>query len=224
MSTEEQLSEIKGIDSLKQFYEDNKKNINIAAIAVILLMGGLWYYVKQYKPALEIEAADNIFTAERYFKQDSLDKALNGDGINMGMIDVADEFGSTLVGERAAFYSGLILLRQGKYQEALDYLDDASFDDEFLAAQVLVLKGDCYSELGEYSEAGDYYMNAADKRDNELTTPRALKKAAEAYEEGGEFDDALDAYNSILKEYNKSSVAINIEADIARVKAKQSAK
>ncbi|MBT8327194.1 MAG: tetratricopeptide repeat protein, partial [Bacteroidia bacterium] len=166
MSTEEQLSEIKGVESLKQFYETNKQNINIAAIAAILLLAGVWYYYKQYKPSLEIEASDSLFMAERYYGEDSLNLALNGDGINLGMIDIADEYGSTKVGERATYFAGRILLEQGKYNESLEYLEDASFDDEFLAAQIIALQGDCYSELGEYEKAGDYYMKAANKRSN----------------------------------------------------------
>ena len=224
MSTEEQISQIKGVESLKQFYENNKQNINIAAIAGILLLAGVWYYYKQYKPSLEIEAADSLFTAERYYSEDSLNLALNGDGINLGMIDIADEYGSTKVGNRATYFAGRILLQQGKFQEALDYLEDASFDDEFMAAQTYTLQGDCYSELGEYAKAGDHYMKAANKRTNELSTPYALKKAGEAYEEGGEFGDALDAYEELAKEYSKTPQAENIKAIIARVKAKQAAK
>ena len=224
MSNEEQISQVKGVESLKDFYENNKQNINIAAIAGILLLAGVWYYYKQYKPALEIEAADSLFMAERYYSDDSLNLALNGDGINLGMIDIAYEFGSTKVGNRASYFAGRILLEQGKFQEALDHLEDASFDDEFMAAQIITLQGDCYSELGEFAKAGDYYMKAAHKRSNELTGPNALLKAGEAYEEGGSFDDAIDAYEEIQEEYNKTPEAINIEAKIARVKARQTAK
>ncbi|MEY2924591.1 MAG: hypothetical protein RLZZ337_1139 [Bacteroidota bacterium] len=224
MSTEDQLPHIKGLDSLKDFYETNKKNINIAGIAAILLLAGVYYYFKVYKPGVETDAKDSFFMAERYFNQDSLDLALNGDGMNLGMIAVADQFGSTKTGNLASYYAGVILLKQGKYQEALDYMKDVSMDDEVMAAQVLTLQGDCYSELGNYKDAGKKYRKAAEKRDNEMTTPYALKKAGQAFEEAGELSEALDAYTDLIENYNSLADELNVEAYIARVKAKMAAK
>lgn len=224
MSTEEQLGNIKGIDSLREFYETNKKNINIAGIAAILLLAGVYYYFRVYKPGVETDAKDSYFMAERYFTQDSLDLALNGDGMNLGMMAVADEYGSTKTGNLAGYYTGVILLRQGKFQEALDYLEDVSMDDEIMAAQVLTLQGDCYSELGDYKSAGSKYRKAADARENEITSPYALKKAGQAFEEAGELDDALDAYTDLFEDYNQIALEQNVEAYIARVKAKIAAK
>jgi tetratricopeptide (TPR) repeat protein len=224
MSTEEQLSQIKGVDSLKNFYDTNKKNINIAAIAAILVMAGVWYYVREYKPAVEVDANNSFFMAERYYQMDSFNYALNGDGINPGMLDIADEFGSTKVGDLALYYAGRIYLNQGKYNEAIDYLSDASLSDEIMNAQVITLIGDCYSELGDFSKAGDKYMKAANARDNELTTPYALKKAGEAYEEAGEFSDALTALNKLKDDFPTARESQSVDARIARVEAKKAAK
>ena len=177
MNTEEQTTENQGIESLIQFFEKHKKNAITAGIAMIVLAGAIYYYNDVYAPEQEMEAADSFFMAERYFGMDSLDKALMGDGVNLGMIDIADEFGSTKIGNQASYYAGRILLEQGKYEEALDYLNNVSMDDEIMAAQVITLKGDCYSEMEDYEKAGKTYMSAANKRDNELTTPYALLKA-----------------------------------------------
>lgn len=223
MSTEEQLSQIKGVESIRNVYDNNKKNINIAAIAAIILMAGIWYYYKMYKPGFEKDANESFFMAARYYDTDSLNQSLNGDGINLGMLDIADEFGSTKSGQLATYYAGRILLQQGKFDEALEYLEDVSFSDEILAAQAITLAGDCYSELGDYSKAGDVYMDAANKRENDLTTPLALRKAGEAYEEAGELEDALDAFVELNENYIQSRDAINSEAKIARVKAKMAA-
>lgn len=224
MSTEEEQSvENKSIQSISEFLESNKNNVLIAGIALILVAGGIYYYNNSYKPAMETEANDSIFMAERYFGQDSLDKALNGDGLNLGMRDIADEYGSTSAGNRAAFYAGRILLDKGQYEEALDYLDDVSMDDEIMAAQLVTLRGDCYSEMEQYEKAGDTYMKAANKRENNLTTPYALMKAGVAYEEAGELSDAKKAYEKLEADYSESRIADKIEARIARVEAKMAA-
>lgn len=226
MSTEEQdqIVENKGVQSISDFLETNKNNVLIAGIALILVAGGIWYYNNSYKPALETEGNESLFTAERYFGQDSLDKALNGDGIKLGMKDVADEYGSTSAGNRAAFYAGRILLEKGQFEEALDYLDDVSMEDELMAAQVITLRGDCYSEMEQYEKAADTYMKAANKRENNLTTPYALLKAGIAYEEAGEYSDAKKAYEKLEANYSDNRAADKIEARIARVEAMIAAK
>jgi|TARA_B110000902_G_scaffold42048_1_gene45596 predicted negative regulator of RcsB-dependent stress response len=223
MSTEEQSAENKGIQSISEFLETNKNNVLIAGIALILVAGGIYYYNNSYAPAMETEASESLFMAERYFSQDSLDKALNGDGLNLGMKDISDEFGSTSAGNRASFYAGKILLEKGQFEEALGYLSDVSMDDEIMAAQVTTLRGDCYSEMEQYEKAGDTYMKAANMRDNNLTTPYALLKAGAAYEEAGEFDDAKSAYEKLQANYSDSRSSDRVEARIARVEAKLSA-
>mgnify|MGYP000088398523 CR=1 FL=1 len=222
MSTEEQSVENKGIDSISNFYDNNKNNITIAGIALIIVAAGIWYYTNQYKPSVVREANESSFMAMRYAQQDSLSKALNGDGMNLSLKEVADEFGSTPSGNQATYLAGRALMAEGKFDEALDYLNDASFDDEILAAMVIALKGDCQSELGNYSEAGDVYMDAANKRTNDMTTPYALMKAGVAYEEAGDLSDALSAYKRLFEDYPDSRQASNsnVEAKIARVEAK----
>lgn len=220
MSTENQIEGVKGLDSITEFYENNKKNINIAGIGLILAAIGLWWYFNKIIPARATEAQDSFFMAERYYQQDSLDKALNGDGINLGMIDIADEYGSTKVGDMANYYAGRILLQKDQYNEAIEYLDNVAFTDEFMAAQVITLKGDCYSELGEYKKAGDVYMKAANKRDNKLSSPIALKKAAYAFEEANAYEDAIEALERIEDEYYNFSQGLSIDLRKAKLKAK----
>ena len=221
MNTEEQTTENKGIESLIQIFKKNKKNAITAGIAMIVLAGAIYYYNDVYAPEKEMEAADSFFMAERYFGLDSMDKALMGDGVHLGMIDIADEFGSTKIGNQASYYAGRILLDQGKFEEALDYLNAASMDDEIMAAQVITLRGDCYSEMEDYEKAGKTYMNAASKRDNELTAPYALMKAGAAFEEAGSYDAAADAYGEIEESYPNSRQAELVKALVARLKAKQ---
>ena len=220
MSTEEQSIENKGIQSISAFLDKNKNNVLIAGIALILIAGGIYYYKNSYIPSLETEANESLFMAERYVNQDSLDKALNGDGLNLGMKDIADEFGSTSAGNRASFYVGKILLEKGQFEEALGYLSNVTMNDEIMAAQVTTLKGDCHLEMEQFEKAGDTYMKAANMRDNNLTTPYALLKAGIAYEEASKFNDAKSAYEKIQTNYSDSRSADRVEARIARVEAK----
>ncbi|MDB9883410.1 tetratricopeptide repeat protein, partial [Bacteroidia bacterium] len=117
-----------------------------------------------------------------------------------------------------------ILLEQGKYDEALDYLKDSDMDDEFMGAQLITLQGDCLSELDKYSEAADKYMKAANARENRLTTPYALQKAGLAYEEAGGYSESIEAYTRLSEKYSDTRFAEDVEVRIGRVKAKMAHK
>ena len=107
MSTEEQIIDSKGIQSLSEFYEKNKKNVSIAGIALIVLAAGIWYYKSIYTPAIEEEANDSFFMAERYYAMDSLDLALNGDAAKF--MEINPSFGL-----KKGSTSGFVCSKHGK--------------------------------------------------------------------------------------------------------------
>ncbi|MFY0643562.1 MAG: tetratricopeptide repeat protein [Bacteroidia bacterium] len=220
MSTEDQLSQIKGFDKIKAFYDNNRRNVSIAAIALIVIAGGIYYYTNMLLPKKETQAQAELFPAERYFRMDSVDKALYGDGQTMGMIDIADQFGSTDAGKLANYYAGRLLMNRGEFEAAKEHLIKAKLKDNFLAAGAVILQGDCESELGNYENAAKLYMKAAEKRENDVTTPKALYKAAIAFEATAQFDKALKALKRIKDDYSESPNGENIDRFIAMVEAK----
>lgn len=221
MSTEEQLSQIKGFNSVKSFYQSNRKNVSYAGIAIILVAAGIYYYSNFYKPARESKAHAALFSAERYFRLDSTEKALYGDGINLGVIDVADQYGNTKAGNLAKFYAGRLLLSKGEYEQAKEILKGASFSDNYLAAASVILLGDCYTELGDYPKAAKTYLKAAKKRDNNVTAPRALFKAALAFEASQDYKSGIKAINSLREKYYNSINDDEVKRLLARLEARE---
>ena len=201
------------------FIEDNSKNLLYAGIALIVLAGAFYYYTSIYKPNKEAEANSALYKAENMFAIDSLDLAMNGDGEFLGLADVADQYSSTAAGARAKYYQGRALMTQGKYEEALEYLDGVSFDDEIVAALAICLKADCKAELDQVEEAADLYMAAANKRENKFTTPYSLSKAARAYGHIGDWEAALEALEIIKADYSETQFAQEIDKEIARARA-----
>ncbi len=73
------------IESARGFWEKNQKIIiGISAVVIILIVGGWLVYKKFFKEPKEEKAAEAMFKAEEYFRNDSLNLALNGDGQNKG--------------------------------------------------------------------------------------------------------------------------------------------
>jgi tetratricopeptide (TPR) repeat protein len=180
-----------------------KKNRNVLlglfTVIAAAIVGGFLYY--NYRSSQHEEAQAAMFQAVFYFEADSLGKALNGDGQHDGLLSVADTYGSTKAGNLAKFYAGVALMKQGKYQQALDYLQDYKSDDLILQARAYALQGDANLELGKKQEAAELYLKAADYKANEFFSPQYLMKAGMAFEENKDYAAALEAYNRVVDSY-----------------------
>jgi len=212
---------------LEFFYEKNKKVITYGGGALLAIVAIFSFYKFYWLPGQEKEASNELFYAQSYFEKDSFNVALNGN-INIqtvdgpktmvGFIDLADSYSATKSGNLANYYAGICLLRTGKFQEAIDYLEKFDGNDEMLAPVAIGAIGDANMELNNVDEAIKFYLKASEKSSNAFTTPIYLKKAAFAYELKANYPDALATYERLKNEYGKSTEAREVDKYIARVK------
>ena len=203
----------------EQFIMNNQKMIGIVVGAIILIILLFFGYQKYYIEPKTEEAQEQIYMAQRYFEADSLDKALYGDGNSLGFIDIADEYSMTDPGNLANYYAGIISLKKGNYQQAIDYLEGFDGKDHIVGPMATGAIGDAYVEMGDLEKGAGFYIEAAKQRENDLTTPLFLFKAGKIFELQKNYDMALDLYNRIKDDYPKSNEARSIEKYIGRVKA-----
>ncbi len=201
------------------FIEDNKKRISIAVLAVIVVIGGYLGYKKLIIAPQELEAQSEMFMAEKYFEQDSLQKAINGDGINYGFIDIVDMYSGTKAANLCHYYLGICYRNTGEYEMAIDELKSFSSDDVMISAVALGAIGDCYMELNDVEQAISNYEKAAKHNQNNLTSPIYLFKAGMAYEELQDFAAAEQKYTQIKNDFPDSRESQSIDKYIARVEA-----
>lgn len=219
--TEEKIEAVEtALNRTEQFFEDNYKMIlgivGGAALIVILFFG----YVRFVKTPKEREAQASMFMAQRYFEADSLVKALNGDGVNMGFLGIADDFSSTDAGNLANYYCGVIYLQKGEFDNAIERLEKFDSEDKIVSSMALGLIGDAYMEKNDMNKALDSYLKAASNQKNTFTTPMYLMRAGLTYELLNKWEDALKQYETIKKEYNRSTEGQEIDKYISRANAK----
>lgn len=184
------------------------KNVLLGLLGVVAaaIIGGFLFY--NYRNSQEKEAQADMFQAVYYFEADSLNKALKGDGQYRGLTAIANEYGSTKAGNLAKFYAGVVYLKQGKFKEAITYLEDYKSNDLILQGKAFSLLGDANLELGNKKEAINYYLKAVDYNSNEFFTPQYLMKAGTAYEANNEYSKATEMYDRIINNYaNAAEVA-----------------
>lgn len=216
------------LGGLEFFYEKNKKAITYGGGAILAIVAIFSFYKFYYLPGQQKEANNEAFFAQTYFEKDSFLVALNG-GLNvqtadgpktmMGFKDIAENYSGTKTGKLANYYSGICLLRTGKFAEAIEYLEKFDGHDEMLAPVAVGAIGDANMELNNVDEAIKFYLKAAEKSTNSFTTPLYLKKAAFAYEQKANYTEALATYERLKNEYSKSTEAREVDKYIARVKA-----
>ncbi|MDR0414200.1 MAG: tetratricopeptide repeat protein [Prevotellaceae bacterium] len=204
------------LTSVEILVEKYQKPLLYGAVGLVLMVGVFFAYRSWYKVPLEEEAQSQMFAAVQYFEQDSLALALNGDGSNLGLLDVEDRYGSTKAGNLARYYVGLAYLHTGLYDEAITYFKKYSPDDKLAKALVNGNLGDAYSELQDYSSAISYYKKAAGSNPSRLTAPRYLMKAGVLVETQGKYAEAKKLYEQVKKEFPETSEGHEADKYIVR--------
>lgn len=222
-TTEEGLEIVEEtLTKTEQFIEDNQKMLSIIIGAIVVIVGGYMAYNKFiYQPKQE-EALSQLFAGEQYFEKDSFNLAINGDGgMFLGFLNIIDEYGSTNSGELAKCYTGLSYFHLKNYDEAINYLSDFSTEEPMVGAVAKGTLGDAYAEKGDIETAVKHYKEAIAVGENEFTSPLFILKVAKAYESLGKYNEAIQYYEKLEKEYSETTEGRNAEKYIARVKALQ---
>ncbi len=203
----------------EQFIERNQHTIVWAVAIIVAIIAGYIGYSRFIVAPREKEARAEMFMAEKYFEKDEFDMALDGDGTYPGFLDIMSDYRMTRSANLSRYYTGVIYLKQGEYEEAIKMLKRFRASDQIVGAMALGAIGDAYLELGDQHQAARYYRKAYRYKPNDFSSPLFLFKAGLLFEEMGEYKDALLVYERIKKDYPNSTEGRNIDRYIARAGA-----
>lgn len=185
-----------------------------AVLAGVLLLVGLSFW----RANQQRQAIDAMGFAVRAYENGEYRTALDGESASdiVGLLAVADRYGSTDAGNLARFYSADALFRLGLYEESLEHFRDFDKSDDFLGAAAYAGEAAILEIEGDHGTAAERYLRAARAYENEVSSPDYLTKAARAFENAGNYAAALSAYAEVQDEYPDSQFARDNEASIAR--------
>lgn len=204
----------------ERFIETNQNLILGIVAVIVLIVAGYIGYTRFVMEPREQNARAEIFMAEKYFEQDSLELALYGDGANYGFLDIIDNYRFTKTANLARYYAGISYLRLGDYERTIEYLKSFKPRDQILGSMSKGVTGDAYLELGEEQKALEYYTKAFNYEPDKLTAPVFLLKAAKLNEKTENYSEALNLYKKIQEDYPDSQEARNIEKHIGKMEVK----
>lgn len=205
------------LEELKNKFNSNK-NFKLGTYLVAGMIGVvvLYFSYRQFiwGPANE-KSNDGWWVALNYVAKDSTDQAIrvlepfvkNNDGKTGG------EIGQYLLGRQ--------YMEKGKFSAAIEMFEDVDLNDTYLATMSIGLQGDCYSQLKKYNDALDMYTQAAEREDNDFTTPMYLFKAGLVCEmKLNKKADATAHFQRIKDDYPNYASTKTIDRYIARCATK----
>jgi len=157
------------VERAKDFWTRYNKPIIIVSAAIILLAGAYLAYKYLIQAPKEEKAQELMFKAEDYYRKDSMQLALKGDGLNPGFVKIISNYGGTKAGNLARFYAGAASVKTGDFATAVKYLKDFDTDSKPTQARAYKLLGDAYAEQGKNSDALDSYKKAAHEFEDDAT-------------------------------------------------------
>lgn len=213
----------------------SKYQIIIIGVIVLIIIGVLGFlgYEKFIIEPQQQEASNELNQSQTFFdkalssnqskERDSLfNLAINGAQGKFGFADIAKEYSSTKSGNLANYYAGISYLNVGKYDSAIEYLDNFNADDEMISTFAIGAMGDAFSKLEQFDTALEYYEKAAKHRDNNYTTPKYLFKAALTAMKLKDADKAIKHFKSIEDKFPKSEQAKTLKPYLGKAMAMKS--
>lgn len=205
--------------TLQQWIESNKTLVMGGAAALVAAVVAILFFTGAFSGS-EDEANAEMYRASLYFEQDSVQKALKGDGQNMGFERIMDEYSGTKAANLAKYYAGIANLKEGKTAQGIEQLESFSKGENILSFAAYMALGFAYEDKGDLGKAVSAFDKAAAAIDaNEQTTPVALMHAARVYETQKEYGEALERYQRIKREFPASQEGAGVDKYIARAEA-----
>lgn len=202
------------------YFDQNRKVVYgaIAGLVVVIALIIGWVLYQNQQAA---EAEERLAGIVSVYEEGSYQEALDGTADQLGLLEIAGEYGSTDAGNLAHFYAADALYNLGEYDRALEHFQEFDKPDGFLGASAIAGAAAVYENRGEHERAADLYMEAARFFTNPLSSPQYLLNAGRAYESAGDFAEAQRAYEQIREDYPDSNIAAQVDVYIARAAAKQ---
>ena len=159
------------------------------------------------------EASTELAKSQELFDQQQYDKAL------VGFQKVAADYSSTDAGNLAQLYIGICQANLGKWQEAVNALEQFSGQgDQMISPAAEGALGNAYANLNQLDKAVEHLKKAAKMADNNSLSPTFLIQAGEILESQGKKDEALKLYEEVKEKYFNSMQYQSIDKYIERCK------
>jgi len=206
------------IEKAKDFWGKYSKPIIIACLAIIVAAGGWLIYKNFVQAPKEKKAAEAMFKAEEYWRMDSVNLALNGDGQNLGFLKIISKYDGTKAADLAHFYAGSCFIKLNDNAKAVSHLKDFSTSSKPLQARAYKLLGDAYADQGKNAEALSAYKKAARHfTEDKMASAEALFLAAQIADRNKDQKEAIELLKELKDKYPQTQQGVDADKYLAQM-------
>ena len=200
------------------FFEDHRTTI-LAVIAGIVVLAIAVVAWRAYQANRSEEGQQLLGAILTEYEAGNWQTALDGTDTTPGLLEIADDYGSTATGEQATFFAADAYYQLGETDRALTLFEDYD-GDGLLAASALAGQA-AIVEDEDPARAARLYEQAATEYDSPASTPGYLLDAARAHLAAGDADAAQAALQSVLDDWEDTAEAqqAQIELGVAQARA-----
>ena len=205
-------------ESAYTFYTNHKQKVNIVGIITLVAVVGVLGYFVVWKNMFVLPNETKSYEEQWRAESEAYDKnnwsnAINGDSLGdyKGLSFISKEYAGYSGGNIALYNLGISYLNNGENKNAIETFKKVSFEDELLGTISIGAIGDAHMQDGSVSDAYTFYTKAYSRKDNELTSPIYMMKAAFCLEIEGKFKEAIDLYEKVRLKYPASELSFKAE-------------
>lgn len=200
-----------------EFFEDHRNTVIGVIVGLVLLALAVigwrtWQDRRSAEGQQLLGAILNEYNAGNY------QAALDGTDTAPGLLEIADEYGSTPTGEQATFFAADALYQLGDYDRALEYFEDYD-GDGLMAASAIAGRAAIAEQQGDNARAAGLYEDAAEEYDSPASTPGYLLDAARAYAAAGDTEAATAALQRVIDDWAGTPEVRTAQTELGEVQA-----
>ena len=211
--TKKEIKEDKFVEvalSAKAYVEDNYKQVSIIVLSVfgVILLLMVWNYVHHQNAE-----KSSVLLGQAQLEYQNLNYSKAKEFINQLM----DEYPGTDACDQGTFLYANLLYQEKNYAEAKDLYK--KFIDSYSGSNILIASGlagyaACLEKEENYEEAAEYYMRAQKKAKDFIEAPNYLYLAGLNYTAADDYEDARDAFQKIVDDYESSDHQTDAKAKL----------
>ena len=205
----------------QEFFEDHRTAI-LGVIGGLVALAVLVFAWRAYQANRSEEGQVLLGAILTEYEAGNYQTALDGTDAAPGLLDIADEYGSTPTGQQATFFAADALYQTGETDRALELFEDYS-GPPIMEASAIAGRAAIAEDAGQHAQAADLYERAAGAFESPASTPGYLLDAARTHRAAGETDAAMAALERVVDEYPDTPEARTANAEIGLVMAAASA-
>ncbi len=188
-------------ESLGEWLQLHVREVVIAAVAVLIVAAGIWFYRESRERQMANASAALGDAVE----------ALNAGNLPLAQSDLEkliQHYGSTPSGKSAGLLLAQVLYRKGQYQQGVQQLEKLTTSgDENVVAGAYNLMGAGFEEMGKYADAAESYRKAADHAQYRSFRDNYRANQARALISAGKTADAVKIWDALANDPTSGEAA-----------------